>query len=188
MTKLIKIMTALTKEQTESFIIKKKIEGFDNMPHIHSRIKDAIRTYMQDNVGYDQVPLAALSRYNNSAGEILNVKTAVSDYIPTLAGSVLFELHMPEDMIVSVGAEDLITYTNLIKDSNNDELIEIYMEEFKDHINLGYLTGEADIVSFIPFIDLNRCKFFAHIDRSWNISELDIPGVEQLRLANMSMF
>jgi hypothetical protein len=189
MAKIIKIMTSLDKEQTQSLRSHKKLEGFDNMQHIHHRIKDAIRQFMRDNVGYDKVPIAALSRYNNDSGEISKVQHNIREHIPTLAGYVLFELHMPEDMIISVSAENLIIYTEILQNSGNESLNDIYMEEFKDCMHLGYPTDKGeDIVSFIPFIDASRCKFFAHIDRSWNISELDMPGMEQIHLANMSMF
>lgn len=186
---MIKLITVIPRELAIRFIDVKRIDSLDTMPQIHDAIKDAIREAIREYTGYDNEPIAGLSRFNNTPGELQRVGTSISEYLPTKPGSTLWELYMPEDMVISVNFTDLLSYNKMVLDAppNDEWIITTIIEDFKDKIVPGYSEGE-DVISFIPFIDLNRCKFYALIDQSWGIEELSIPGVEQVKLTNLIVF
>jgi hypothetical protein len=188
MAELIKMITVLSRDKAIEFIATRRVTGLDTMPQIHKKIKEGIRNYIRDNVGYDDVPIASLSKLNGFPGELKSVGTGISDYIPTKAGTVLFELHMPEDMVVSVSFGDLLAYSKLIGEAGSVDEQDMHLSEFLERIQTGYTDDEDDVISFIPFIDQSKCKFFALIDQSWDIGGFSVPGADEVKLANMEMF
>lgn len=182
----VKLITVIPIDLAMQFIDVKRLAEIDTMPQLHPTLKQAIRDSIRENVGYDSEPIAALSRYNNTPSELKSVGTSISEYIPTKPGSTLWELHMPDDMVISVSFPDLLSYNHILEDADED-MAEMLMEEFKSKIRVGYIE-EEDVISFIPFIDLKRCKFFAQIDQSWGIGDFTVPGVEKVKLTDMHVF
>lgn len=186
--KTLQLTTVLPIELAQEFIHIKRVKDLDTMPHINKHVKRAISQFIKDNIGYDtEQPIAALSRFNNQPGELKTVGTSVADFIPTKSGSTLWQLTMPEDMAVSIAFTDLVTFSNLLDSEDDSDLIESYVEEFMQTIKLGFLDDE-DVISFIPFIDLSRCTFFALVNPSWGIGNFTVPGVEQVKLTSMDVF
>lgn len=189
MADIVKLITVIPRDLAIEFIDVKRLSSLDTMPQIHPAIKSTIRDAIREYVGYDNEPIAGLSRFNNTPSELKSVGTSISEYIPTKPGSTLWELNMPEDMVISVSFTDLLTYNSMVAGipEGDDLSLEITLEDFKGKISIGYVEGE-DVISFIPFIDLNRCKFFALIDQSWGIGDFTVPGVEQIKLTNLHVF
>jgi hypothetical protein len=186
----IKLITVIPRDLAIQFIDVKRISNtLDTIPQVDKVLKNAIKECIKENIGYDNEPIAGLSRYNNTASELKVVGTSISSYIPTKPGSTLWELHMPDDMVMSMPFTELLSYNQQIKeiDPSDQDMIDMIVEDFKSRIKLGYVE-EDDVISFIPFIDLKRCKFFALIDQSWSIGDFSVPGVEQVKLTNMHMF
>src|SRR5690554_4011956 len=101
MSRQIQVITSIPQDLAVTFITEKKMEGLDTMPHLHSGIKSCVKKFVQDNIGYESYPIACISRYNGISGELKGIGANVSEFIPTKAGSSLWQLQMPEDMVVS---------------------------------------------------------------------------------------
>ena len=185
--KLIQVITVIPKEIAERLREEKRVEGLDTIPHIASEVKRVVQEFIRDNVGYDKTPIAALSKLDGMPGELEKVGLKAKYVIPTLPGTTLWQLSMPEDMVVSVSYKDLLFFSNEFKKVGDEEEKQILSDEFKERLSVGYLDDD-DVMSFIPFIDLNRCSLMAFIDRSWGIGEFSVPGVKEIKLVNLDMF
>lgn len=189
---LVKILVVMTKKETEDFLAKKRLKGVDTMPHIDMKVKETIRKYISENIGYDDLPIAGLSKHNGVPSELRVVGASLNEYIPLDpkgAGAVLYELHVPRDLVVSIAYDKLLEYSNLIAATEDDFIKDLYLEEFYDLLQLGYVEDGADeMISFLPFIDMNRCKFFASLTPSWDIDDVNIPGAERVKLNTMNLF
>jgi hypothetical protein len=188
----IELVTVLSEELTKKFTHEKQYRDIDGLPDLNKHIKRAVSRFIADNVGYEtNIPIAAISRYNSLPGNIPSIGLSAGDILQMKAGSALWQLIMPEDMAVSVAYEDLQAYSNILNryeaQKASEETIEMAIDEFMDTMSVGYLERD-DVISFIPFIDLQRCKFFARIDQSWGLGGFSIPGVEELKLSSMGVF
>lgn len=187
MGKTVQLVAVIPKEIFDKFVQNKRVDSLDTMPQLSANVKAVIREFMSDNVGYDKDPIACLSKYNGVPTDIQTVGYHVSEILPTKTGSTLWQMQMPEDMVISVGVEDLLSYSHMMRDVEDDFELEILGEDFKNLLSIGY-SESPDVVSFLPFIDLNKCKQFAAIDESWDLSRIEVPGVEKVKLVNMNVF
>jgi hypothetical protein len=191
MGQLVKVIVVLDYEQTREFISTKKMDGVDTLPEMHPRIKNCVKQFIADNTGYDNVPIAGLSQYNGNPGELKKIDGAnVNEFFPLRSNNVLWELHMPDDMACSVSFADLLNYSRFVEEAEDEFEIEGYLEDFNSKISLGYpKDSDEDMLSFIPFIDLNKCKFYGLVSQTWGISEgLNVPGVEQVPMKTLNLF
>lgn len=186
MGKLVQVVAVLPRETFELFLQSKKVERLDTLPQLGERVKNAIRQFMEDNVGYSNEPIACLSRYNNEQGKLPDVGRHMQELFPVRSGSSFWQLQMPEDMVISIEYSDLLTYSMALERADDFEL-EFIEEEFKEKLILGYLEGN-DVVSFLPFLDYSRCKFVSLIGDEWKIDKVDVPGVEVVTLHDLNIF
>lgn len=186
---IVKLIIVMTKQQAESLLFNKRVESIDSMPHIDPKVKQVIRDYMEENVGYSNTPIAGLSKWNGEPSDLREVQTNVGDYIKLQKDNVMFELHVPRDLVISVNFEDLINISTQVSRSTRDFEVEFYLDELKDRLHVGYSENDAeDLISFVPFVDLRTCKLFALINPTWDIGDYDIPGLEQVNLRDMNLF
>jgi hypothetical protein len=189
---VVKLIVAVEEEKARALISECRLSDLDTMPSLHHKIKDIIRECIADNIGYNNTPIAGLSRYNGEPSDLKTVGTNLNEFLPinpNNGSTVLFELQMPQDMVVSVSYEKLLFYSNHVRNAIDDDDASLYLEEFSEGLQLGYSESEdEEMISFIPFIDLKRCKFYARINPSWDISDFNVPGVEQIRLNQMEIF
>lgn len=187
MAKQIQLIAVIPKTRLKDFVDRKKLESLDSMPMIDPRAKSVIQNFIQNYTGYDKLPIACLSRFNGNPGSIEKIGTQVGQILTTSTGSTLWELQMPDDMVVSINFSDLMTKSNEFSEATSEDEIEMLTEDLEDLLVKGYLADD-DVISFIPFLDYNRCKIAAVIDNSWGTQKLNLPGIEQVKLFNLNNF
>lgn len=187
MGKPIQLVAVIPKEYFDPFVQSKKLKDLDTMPQVNQKVKHYLKDFISDNVGFDESPIACLSKYNGQTSDLKKIGLSVSDILPTRAGSSLWQLAMPEDMVVSIGFEDLLKFSSLMEETDDPDELVLLGSEFKDNLVIGYSDSD-DAVSFIPFIELSKCKVYGFVDEKWNMDSRPVPGVEQIRLVNVDVF
>ena len=82
-----------------------RISNFSTLPQIHPMAMEVIRNFVSENIGYDNLPLASLKCA--TTGSLAGVE--FSEYLSVNSkDSVLFQLEIPEDMIVSINYDTLL--------------------------------------------------------------------------------
>lgn len=189
MSEYVKMITVLEMEQAEQLKNNKRLVGVDTMPQLDSRIKEFIRKYITKTVGYQDAPIAGLSKFEGSPADLKKVGTGAADFISGKSGSVFLEVHMPSDMIVSVPYSVLLESSSAIKRADDEFEVEMILEDLEEHMMVGFPSGEAEeAISFISFIDVRKCKFLYVVGKDWETEEFNIPGVEKITPANMNYF
>lgn len=183
---IIKLVVVIPHSSFAEFKEKKRLEAVDTMPNIHPSARAAIKAFIQTNTGYVNEPIACLSRFRGGPGTISNVKIDVREVLTTSPGTTLWELHMPDDMLVSVTHEDLMRISSAMHKETNPNMLELLSEDLQDLLHPGVIDGE-EVISFIPFIDFSKCKAVAKIDNYWGMEDLNI-GIEQVRLFGVNVF
>lgn len=181
------MITIVPRDKAQEFITTGRIGNYNTIPQVNKELIQVIKSFIHKNVGYDNLPVACLSKAEGVEGSLSEIGIGVNDYIPVSSSTILFELQMPEDMVVSVPFEDLLNVSAELNKCKEDWEKEIFLEEFTDKLAKGIVPGE-NIISFIPFIDLKRCKFFAMINENWGVDNLNIPGLKEIKLNNLSVF
>jgi len=169
---------------------KRRIKDYNTLPQLNTAILDAVREYMTENVGFSELPMACLS-LNRRASAMDS--TELFQYLPiNNRENVLFRLKVPEDMVITVSYDILLSMSKSADECGNDpDEIEIIKEDFKDLLILGdggYMDSDEEAISFIPFLDYNCCEFYAKFDENFHTSELEIPGIKKFSLAKLSAF
>lgn len=186
---LVKMVTVVPVELAKDLQEKKRIKNYNALPQLNKTIIGAVREFMTENIGYDDLPIACLSinaKLENDNG------SDVAQILPSNSkNNVLFLLNMPKDMIVSIPYCDLLDASEEAESCNDDEdSLQFVAENFKDQLVLGApdYADDEEVIEFIPFIDYERCKKYAKFNDNFEASEFELPGIERCSLAKLSAF
>lgn len=184
---MLKLITTLPKQKALEFVKTGRISDLNTMPQINNLLIGAIKECIHKTVGYDSLPIACLSKADGVDGALSDIGSGVTEYLPISTDTVLFELHMPEDMVVSIGFEELLSASSDLNNCTDQWEIELVLEEFKSKLHKGLISND-NVISFVPFIDLKRCKFFSMLSQNWDMQNMNIPGLKEIKLNNISLF
>lgn len=188
MSKKIKMLTVVPASLATELAAKKKIKDFNTLPQLNPSILKIVRECMVERIGYDNLPMACLSSVS-SKGNVDGEE--IFTYLPVNSkDSVLFQLEMPDDMCLSIAFPDLLELSN---DANmadlSDELeVELLQEKVRDSMVLGFDENMEDPISFIPFLAFDRCKFYAKLDGDFKTTDLQLSGLIETNLRELSSF
>ena len=101
--------------------------------------------------------------------------------------SIIFELAMPKDAIVSIDYNELLRINSEISLASDKEDLQYVVEELYSALVVG-MQEVDDVVSFVSGLVLSRCKFFTVLDNDFNVADFEFPGVEQVKLNNLNTF
>lgn len=183
---MITMLTVVPTSLAMDLCKKKRVRDYNTLPQLHPAIVDAVREFMTNNVGYSELPMACLD-IRPSDGD---TGADVFSYIPTNSKeNVLFQLEMPDDMIVSVDYQTLLNASNDAKEMESiPGELDLIKEELQDNLIIGELPTSKEVISFIPFLEYSRCKLYARFNNNFEPVELDLPGLEKMPLAKLSAF
>lgn len=161
-----KIVKGLTKDNN-------RIKSYSTLPQLTSEMIDVIQKFFAEKVGFDDLPIACLSRVHRKSVSLSNPEVNVPEYLPTKANeSMLIEFSMPVDMIVSVDYDSVIDTSLELSSAEDAGERELILEDFSEKLALGlgqYSEDNAEVISFVPFIDLSRCTTFAILDENFTM-------------------
>lgn len=188
MNETVRMVTAVPQKLAQQLTKSKRITNYNTLPQVDERVMECIRTELAEKVGYENSPIACLSKLNHIETSLKTAGTNISYYIPVKAeDSVIFELKMPKDCVISIEYKSLLEYSKRIKESDifDEELI---LDDLKEELQLGLADELEDAISFIPFIELEKCQFFALLTSAFNTSRFDLEGVEKVDLRKLTSF
>lgn len=160
------MLTIVPNRYVHDFKEKGRISNFNTLPQLHPKAMEVIRDFVKENVGYDNLPLASLKCAMTGSLDGVDLQ----EYLSINAhDSVLFQLEVPEDMIVSVDYDTLLQYSENMKNSMDDFQMLMEQEMLTEELFVGIANDSEGMISFIPFLDYDRCKFFARLDKNFKI-------------------
>lgn len=188
MQKKIKMLTVVPENLARELAEKKRIKDYNTLPQLNKLVLQMIREYMIQKIGYPNLPMACLSNFKGlgqlDGEDILAI-------IPVNAkDSVLFQLEMPTDMIVSTSFSALLSLSNEANDISPDDKLEVGFlnDQLEEILYLGYDETVEDQISFIPFLAVDRCKFYAKFDSNFKTEELNLAGLTETRIKELASF
>lgn len=180
----VSMLTVIPHNKAAELLQSKSLHEFNTMPQIDPRVRQAIRDFMSENVGYSELPIACFGKSDDSqkisADDIMHV-------IPMNNSDIIFQLDMPADMVVSVDFNSLMQASNDIKSASDADDIEFVLEEFRDELHLGISPSSTSVI-FIPFLDLDRCRFYAKINNDFGMDDIDFPSIERMDVRKITSF
>lgn len=186
----IKLITTVPSRLTKQLTEKKRLENtVINEPQVDKRLLAAIKTYMVDNIGYPNLPIACLSNMEKSDIG----KEEIDRFLPTDSRDmVLLQIEMPEDMVVSVPVKVLMDCSEEISAVTDQEEVNFIISDFLNELVIGAETfNSEDVMSFIPFLDFDRCTCWAKLDENFNMapsSNSALAALEQVQLKTITSF
>lgn len=188
MGKKIKMLTVVPAKLAAELVQKKRISDYNTLPQINQIILRLVKECMVERVGYHNLPMACLSSVKRSGGVD---GEDIFSYIPLNSNdSVIFQLEMPDDMLLSISFNDLLNIS--AQADAADESDEMEMEFLKDELAasmiLGFDDKMDDPISFIPFLAFDRCQFYAKLDNNFKEENLKLEGIQEANLRELSSF
>lgn len=187
--KKVKMLTVVPANLAATLAKDKKIADYNTLPQLNATLLSFIREYMTMRVGYANLPMACLCCMRNGT-DALSGEDILSRLPVNSKNSVLFQLEMPEDMIVSIDFDELLEISDEIsKISEGDTLtLEFTKDKLFDSLVLGIEESLQDPISFIPFLARDRCKFYAKFDSNFDSEGMDLPGLERIDVRELTSF
>ena len=184
------MLTIVPKQLAMDLNNEHRIQGYNTLPQLNRKVLDTIRQFFSDKVGYSNLPMACLMQPKDKNGKLM-IQTDFNNYLPTNnQDSVLFLLEMPDDLIVSTNYGSLLEISEMMTEFADDEsMLEFYKDELMNQLQVGIDYDDHNLISFIPFLDYSRCKFFAAFDSNFEPDEsLKMPGLSKLDLRELQLF
>ena len=184
------MLTIIPKELALDLNNKRRVADYNNLPQLNKAIPETIKSFFADKVGYTNLPMACLMQPKDKEGKVM-FQIDFADYLPVNnKESVLFLLEMPDDLIVSVNYSYLLETSESMNECGDDEsMLEFLKEELTDNLTLCVNSEDTNSISFIPFLDYSRCKFFAAFDSNFEPDEsLKLPGLSPIDLRELTSF
>jgi len=151
---------------------------YNSIPNMGEKVISVIREFMIDNVGFENLPIACLTANSGI--------TTLDDIVGTgiaynYKDSVLFQLSIPDDMVVSARTDVLLEASNALEQDPDDSITQRLLQQ---SLHVGEAPG-SDIY-FIPFIDLTMCKFYSMPPGS--PETFTFKGIENRRVTELAIF
>lgn len=182
----VSMLTVVPQKMALDLVNNKVLKDFNTLPKVNKILLDTVKSYMKDNVGYENLPIACLSISKNSGGGIADI---VQQYLPVNSkDSILFQLDMPEDMIVAMEYAKMLEYSAELDSTTDPEMTNFVKEDILDSLKVGFPTTEQNYIFFIPFLAVDKCNFYAKFDSTFTAEELNLPGIEKMTLTELSAF
>lgn len=186
--KKIKMLTVVPANLAKELVQKKKIKDYNTLPQLNPAVLIAVKEYMIARVGYPNLPMACLSGVKS--GKAVDGEDIFS-YLPANSrDSVIFQLEMPDDMLISIAFSDLLNISSEANslDTTNESEMDYIKERLDDCMILGFDDSMVDPISFIPFLAVDRCKFYAKFDANFKTEDLQLSGLTEINLRELSSF
>lgn len=181
----VSMLTVIPQNKATELMQHKSLHEFNTMPQLDPRIRSTIREFMSENVGYSELPIACFGKSDGKQ------KWGVDDLMHVLSANnktgIVFQLDMPSDMIVSVDFNTLTEASNDVKNSIDDEDASYVLENFKDELRLGENPSSTSVI-FIPFLDLDRCRFYSKLNDELGADDISFPSIKQMDLRKITSF
>lgn len=181
----ISMLTVIPHNKAMELLQNKSLHEFNTMPQLDARVRRMIREFMSENVGYSELPIACFGKSDG------NKKISSSDIMHVLPmnsqNDIIFQLDMPTDMVVSVEFNRLMEVSNDVKSAEFEDDVQFILEDFKDELSIG-VTPSTQSVIFIPFLDLDRCRFYAKINNEFGQDDINFPSIERMDVRKITSF
>lgn len=186
----ISVITAVSMEQAIELQKKGRIGDFNTLPQVNKLALKIVKDFVVEQVGYEELPIACLCTIKTiKDGSIRGDE--IMQYLPINGkDSVIFQLEMPEDMIVSVKYSDFLRISEDMDCTNDNLDLEFASDELKDILFVGFKIDDSErYLSFIPFLDYDKCKFFAVLNKDFTTdTNIKFDNIEQVSLSRLTSF
>lgn len=180
------MLTIVPLKYVKNFKDVGRIGNFNTLPQIHERAMGTIRNFVSENIGYDDLPLASLKCAQIGSLDGINFE----DYLLVNSNdSVIFQLEIPDDMIVSVEYDKLLECSRNMFNCTDEFELDLEAEDLENSLILGIGDDSEGLISFIPFLDYNRCKFFAKLSKDFRAERGTLDNnISKIKLKKLSSF
>lgn len=184
----IRMLTVVPTDLAAQLVQKRRITDYNTLPQINKSVMKIVKEIMTQKVGYENLPMACLSGVSNTT-EVSGEN--IISYLPlNNKNSVVFQLEMPSDMVLSIPFSTLLDISNqadMIDDPKSPDF-EYIREELEDEIILGFDQDIIDPISFIPFLAVDRCQCFVCLTDKIHDGDLHMSAVSEMSLKALSSF
>lgn len=166
-----KFITKLNANQVKELLEDGELSNVFVMP-LSAEAKELVRKFLEDNTGFDNVPVMGLVKVNNKEG-LENCWDEVTTMIPIKEKDFLLEFDMPDDMIAVIGYDSL---TSIMFGQEKIDLLGLKSQlKVEDHCD------NPSEFAFTSMVMLEYCTGFKLIGPNWEKEDKKLEPVENLK-------
>lgn len=182
---MIKLLTTVSLKDAENLNNNSELLNSSINNYLNKDLKRVIENYLEETTGHHSGLIIGVQKIYGENANIDNHYDDVGNYLQVTSGTLILNLKVDEDQVVSTTFEELLRYNKKFKESDDFEK-ELLAEEFQNKIKLGKLDG-MNIISFIPYININDCKSFILVNEEWEATDYKLGNVPQIKLAKLNI-
>lgn len=182
----VKLVTAVPAEVAKALSERKRLVNVvNNTPTISPIVLEAIKKYMVDNIGYPNLPVACLSDVESASID----KEDIGKFIPVSGNDiVLLQIEMPEDMVASIPLKTLLDCSEAVDAAEDSYEVDYLLEGLQNDLTIGPGMPGVDVMSFIPFLDFEKCKCWARLNEEFAVAPTSMGKLEMVQLKKLTSF
>jgi hypothetical protein len=186
------VLTIVDYATAEALFRNGKIEAYDTFHDVPDTFKDAIRTFMQNNVGYETGPIFCIVKLNGETVSLLGTvrdsgEFKLTDLLPVSAGDVVVEFLVRNDSIATIGVNRFMEVKTMAREFGEEN--DIVLEELASSLMVGVSEDEDNVFCFMSSLDKKNCVRYALIDESWRAKYGSLfKGVEEGKVGSLNVF
>lgn len=185
------MLTVVPINLAEQLVKEKRIQNYNTLPQLNEALLPLIQEIMVEKIGYPNIPMACLKSARTKGDLITTDAMDVLSVLPANSkNSVLFQLEMPEDMVLTGSFSELLEISAEASelDTADDYDLDYLKEKLEELLSLGCGNDVKDPICFIPFLDSSKCTFYSQFDSEFKTKNLDLPGIRQLDIKELTAF
>lgn len=181
-----KLLTAISIDDAMQLVDMNNISSSELNQNLNKELVGIIQEFIRDNTGFEAGFIACVQRIEGSPINLEEHYDEVSNYLQVATGTIILEMKVDEDLEISMKFEDLLEFNR--KFNNSDEIMQGYLKrELHDSLIVGEIEDEEDVVTFLPFVDINNCTYFIMLTEDWDAGEFELGDVPQIKLKRLNI-
>lgn len=185
----ITVLTAISKDASQLLQKEKIIKTYNSLPQLSANALDAIKMFLENNVGYSGIPLACLSKIDSESVNINSAINSLSKFIPLKAGeSIILELEVSADCLATIEFNLLLEIASILGKAIDTSDIQFLQDELINKLSIGIPADSVDSVSFIPMLSIKQCKFYALVNGSFGADRILFSDIKKVDLNSLDLF
>jgi hypothetical protein len=185
----VRLVTVIDLKKSQELAKNKILKDCNPMNQLAPDFLRCVKKRVYDDIGYNQNPIAAISKFNKKTATIRGIGEDVQKVLPVTANdSMILELVMPEDCLVSIGYNRALELSKEVLDATSEIGKTYALETVLEELEVGANNDSDDVLVFIPFIKLENCQYFTLLNSAFQSRSVSLPGVQRVELKALDSF
>lgn len=181
-----RLLTAISIDDAVQLVEKNNINYSELNQNLDKELVGNIQEFIRDNTGFETGFIACVQKIEGANVNLEEHYDEIANYFQVATGTIVLEMKVDEDLEISMKFEDLLEFNKRFKNAD-DKIKNFLKKELHDSLIVGEIENEEDVVTFLPFVDINKCTYFIMLTEDWEAGNFELGNVPQIKLKRLDI-